>query len=104
TITGQTPPRSLARLESDALEPPSHLGVAIPTHSERALMKALAVRPTERFQTMREFQEALTSSRATPAARVGFTYVLLKGAGQRLIIAAKRVLNSVKPRDQVSEP
>ena len=58
-ITGVIPPQSLGRIRNDELTPPSKLGVVIPPHAERALLKALAVNFGERFQTMKEFQAEL---------------------------------------------
>ncbi len=56
-LTGNKPPDALDRLNEDKLEPPSRLGVKIPRNCEKALMKALAVRAQDRFQTMEEFQK-----------------------------------------------
>ena len=61
-ITGQRPPDSLDRLAQDDLVPPSRRGVKIRPGSEAALLKALAVRREDRFQTVTEFQTALMSS------------------------------------------
>lgn len=58
-LTGQTPPDSVERLREDEIILPSSLGAQIPAGSEDALMKGMAVQPEERFQTMREFKEAL---------------------------------------------
>lgn len=58
-ITGVTPAQSVERFYRDELQPPSALGVRIQPHVEAALMRALTVDFTERFQTMREFQQAL---------------------------------------------
>ncbi|UNC91462.1 serine/threonine-protein kinase [Candidatus Contubernalis alkaliaceticus] len=58
-ITGQMPPESLDRLEEDTLVPPSQLGLEIGEIQERALLKAMAVRSADRFQTVKEFQSAL---------------------------------------------
>ena len=58
-LTGKTPPDAFDRKEEDALEPPSRLGVMIPPNAEQALLKALAVSASHRFQTMGEFQQAL---------------------------------------------
>jgi hypothetical protein len=53
------PPEALDRYEEDTLKLPSAIGVDIPAASEEALMKSLAPRPDDRFQTMQEFQEAI---------------------------------------------
>ncbi len=58
-ITGQVPQGSLERHIDDRLEPPSALGVAIPAADERALMKALAIRPEQRYQSVNDFQNDL---------------------------------------------
>jgi hypothetical protein len=57
-LTGLKPPDALERLDSDTLQPPSQIGIKIPRKSEDSLMKALAVRAADRFQTMEEFQRA----------------------------------------------
>lgn len=58
-ITGKLPPDSLSRMEKDPLIPPSQLGVDIPPRDETVLLKALAVRREDRFQSVEAFQEAL---------------------------------------------
>ena len=65
-LTGQTPPDALDRKEEDTLEPPSRLGVSLRPPAERALMKAMAVSPGQRFQTMGEFQQAFTEGKPMP--------------------------------------
>jgi|GEM_PF-2477128 len=59
SVTGKVPVESLERLEKDTLQPPSKLGVSISPEIEEALMKALSVKAGDRFQSMKEFQEAL---------------------------------------------
>lgn len=61
-IVGHTPPESLDRLEEDSIIPPSSLGVDIPKKAEAALLKALSVKASERYQTMEEFQQDLLSN------------------------------------------
>lgn len=56
-ITGRLVPDAVDRMSTDPLVPPSGLGCSLPDHAEAALMKALAVKPEERFQTMREFRD-----------------------------------------------
>ena len=57
-ITGQQPPEALERLIDDPLEPPSKVGVLLSEAEEGALLKGLAVRAPDRFQTMEDFQAA----------------------------------------------
>ncbi len=58
-ITGQIPPESVERTNADALRPPSAMGIPIPAALERAILRGLAVRPEERYQTMEELKTAL---------------------------------------------
>jgi serine/threonine protein kinase/uncharacterized cupredoxin-like copper-binding protein len=58
-ITGTRPPDALERLDHDTLQPFGQLGVQVPKNSEKALMKALAIRAPDRFQTIEEFQSAI---------------------------------------------
>jgi serine/threonine protein kinase len=57
-ITGFVPPDALDRLIEDELVPPS-LRVAVPAYADAALLKALALKAENRFQTVAEFREAL---------------------------------------------
>jgi len=69
TISGRVPPESPDRLNLDDLVPPSHLGVDIPSKSEAALLKALAVKAENRYQTVTEFRQDIIPPRValTPA-------------------------------------
>ena len=58
-ITGQLPPQSIDRLAEDLLQPPSALGVDIPPGAEDALMTALAVKASQRYETIQDFQAAI---------------------------------------------
>jgi hypothetical protein len=62
-ISGKIPPCALDRKEEDTLEPPSQLGISIPTYAEKAILRALAVNAVQRFQTIGEFQAALDNGR-----------------------------------------
>ncbi|MCM1104968.1 MAG: protein kinase [Clostridium sp.] len=61
-ITGRRPPDSIDRLEEDELIEPSRLGVKIAPEKEDAVLKALSVQPSGRYQTMGEFRQALTGN------------------------------------------
>jgi len=58
-ITGVTPESSMDRLMDDTLQPPSYLGVYIQPYQEAALMRGLAIRQEQRFQTVTELSMAL---------------------------------------------
>lgn len=57
-LTGRRPPDSVDRLEEDDLIPPSTLGARITDYEEQAILQALNVQPSERFQTMTAFKTA----------------------------------------------
>ena len=65
-IAGKVPVPSLDRQAEDTLERPSQLGAAIPPSAESALMKAMAVRANDRFQSMEDFKRALTGGISVP--------------------------------------
>jgi serine/threonine protein kinase len=67
-ITGKIPQPALDRLAEDKLEQPTAMGVEIERRVEAALMKALAVKATDRFQSMEDFKEALVSNVAANVA------------------------------------
>ena len=54
-LTGRMVPKSTDRAQQDTLEAPSALGVKLNPKQERALLKALAIRREDRYQTMEEF-------------------------------------------------
>lgn len=68
-VTGVLPPESLERMESDTLVPPNQQGANIPAAAEQALLRALAVRGADRFQTMAEFQQALLNISVAASAQ-----------------------------------
>lgn len=59
TMTGEIPPASPDRQAKDTILPPSAKGAQIPPAQEAALMKALALRPAERYRDMPSFLAAL---------------------------------------------
>lgn len=71
-ITGTALPESMERMNEDTIQTPSSLGIEIPQNVENALMKALAVKMTDRFQTIKEFEIALFDQTAvfSPAVNV----------------------------------
>lgn len=59
-ICGKPPISSSARVaDSDSFQTPSQLGVPIDKKVEEVLLKGLALRGQDRYQTMKEFQDAL---------------------------------------------
>ncbi len=70
-IVGQPPPEALDRLAEDTLEVPSTLGIGIAPAVERALIKGLAVRAPERYQTVEELQAVLMGKKSAARSRQG---------------------------------
>lgn len=58
-LTGVTPEESVDRVEKDILKRPSMQGISISSYTERAIMKAMAVKPELRFKSMEQMQEAI---------------------------------------------
>lgn len=54
-ITGKVVPIATDRYQEDTLQPPSALGIKLKPKQERAIMRALALKPEDRFQSMEEF-------------------------------------------------
>ena len=59
-VTGLVPPDALDRLDEDELVKPSKLGIKIPVKAEEELMSALAIKSTNRTQTIESFQNGLS--------------------------------------------
>ncbi len=53
-LTGRIPLDSLERTAVDTLQSPAQLGISLPETADRAIMKALAMRTEDRFQTFAE--------------------------------------------------
>ncbi len=62
TLTGTMPPASLERLSHDTLVPPSRLESDIPARAERALLKALALHPEDRYQQVSVFRREMAAA------------------------------------------
>ena len=60
-LTGKVPPRATERGqgEQDSLIPPNQLGAALTADQEQALLKGLAVRSTDRWQSVADLYRAL---------------------------------------------
>jgi serine/threonine protein kinase/Tfp pilus assembly protein PilE len=59
-VTGQVPPDAMERMqEADTIKSPKQLGIDVPLQGELALMKGLALRAADRFESVRDLQGAL---------------------------------------------
>lgn len=62
SFSGKLVPPASSRAANDSLVPLSKLGVKISRKQDQALIKALAVKPENRFQNMQEFEQAFFGS------------------------------------------
>ena len=58
-LTGEKPMDAPDRAAADELKKPSEYGIQIGENTERVILKALALRPEQRFQTAEEFKNAI---------------------------------------------
>jgi serine/threonine protein kinase len=65
-ITGVTPDESSERMRSDAVQPPSQLGISIDPAQEAAMMKGMTVLQEDRWQSVGELYGALYQAQAVP--------------------------------------
>jgi formylglycine-generating enzyme required for sulfatase activity len=65
-VTGQEPPESIQRLVADQLTPPRALNPHINPALEAALLRALQVHPSQRFQSTADFRTVLRAQPAPP--------------------------------------
>ena len=68
-VTGRVPPESTERMDREKLIPPRELGADIPVYAEKALLKAMALGSSQRFQTMDEFRRAVLEGKAEEESR-----------------------------------
>ena len=96
-LTDKTPPTSTDRMFEDRIELPSALGVKITPQQEAALMRGLAVRSTDRIQTMEELAKCLTGERRVRKARKALPWRKAAAAVLALAVAggaAYAIVNS----------
>ncbi len=96
-LTGKTPPTSTDRMFEDRIELPSALGVKITPQQEAALMRGLAVRSTDRIQSMEELAKCLTGERRLRKAKKAMSWRKAAAAVLALAVvsgAAYAIVNS----------
>lgn len=64
SLTGVVPQPSIERSIKDELENPSELGIELSPSVEKAIMKAMAIKPRSRFRTISEMRKAFTEGRS----------------------------------------
>ncbi|MCS7265896.1 MAG: serine/threonine-protein kinase [Armatimonadetes bacterium] len=72
-LTGQVPPEAIERVtHGDKLIPPSRINPRVSMNVEQGILKAMSIRPIDRFSSVMEFKQALmmpSVSRPTPTYR-----------------------------------
>jgi len=58
-VTGIVPPDAMERMQGDSLHSPRNLGIEIPQSGERAIMRGMALKATDRFENIQQLQQAL---------------------------------------------
>lgn len=69
-LVGFKPQASIDRVSMDELKRPSELGVRIPPHAERVLMRAMAVKVNERIPNMEVLEQELLRKNVSVAEQV----------------------------------
>ena len=68
-LTGKTPPQSLDRICDEELIPPRQLGADLTPAQERAILRGMGLRRSQRYATVEEFHAALYGQAAAPPER-----------------------------------
>lgn len=69
-ITGKLPPEATERLMTDTLIPPIRLAKDVPPAANEALLRALAIKTANRFQSAAQFKAALTQLQSSSETNV----------------------------------
>ena len=69
-VTGFAPLDAMERIQGNTIKTPKQLGIDVPIHGERALMRGLALKAVDRFKDSQQLQQALTIGE-TPAQQAG---------------------------------
>ena len=69
-VTGFVPPDAMERIQGDTIKSPKQLGIDIPERGELAIMRGLALKAYDRFESIQQLQQALTTGEM-PAKQMG---------------------------------
>jgi serine/threonine protein kinase len=71
SLTGEPPPIAMDRLAAnEKLIPPSTLGLNVPSSADQPLLKALAIRPEDRYQSVSDFIAELPTASPGDESRI----------------------------------
>ena len=103
-ITGKKPPDAVSRIVTDELERPGTLVPELSEAAEAALLKALAVEPSERYQSIAEFEKDLEKANGGTAGRIKLPknkLLYAVGAGAAALLAVILLISGGKKEPPV---
>lgn len=104
-ITGFLPPDAEEREKRDTLAAPSAQGVIVPPELESAILKGLAVRPEDRFQSMADFRTAIirstTAVQEAPGEKEGNRHHAAQSIQQNLTGTNRTDLSNLNPQAKI---
>ncbi|HNW83480.1 MAG TPA: protein kinase [bacterium] len=117
-VSGSVPPPAMERFTSDNLIELSSVCSDIPSYAEKAIVKALSLRASDRFQTMNEFILALTKGKSVEPlilnskikkksgngkliATISSALIVVTGIALFFIMSQKKVPETQPAADQV---
>jgi eukaryotic-like serine/threonine-protein kinase len=65
-LTGLEPPESVQRVVDDQLIPASSVNPQVPVHIGQAIAHAMALKPSQRYQVVFDFKQAITTPKPLP--------------------------------------
>lgn len=91
-VSGAVPQPAMERFTNDSLIELSSVCSDIPAYAEKAIVKALSLRASERFQTMEEFMLSLTKGKAVEPVSLNIKSKKKRGAGKLIATISASVL------------
>ncbi len=92
-ITGEMPPDAFERVHEDTLKSPIELGIEMPQYANDALMKAMAVKASERFPDMSSFSVAITGHSVDEIVPIATPTSVLQGSEQDELMVQGTTVN-----------
>ncbi|MDO4750246.1 MAG: serine/threonine-protein kinase, partial [Eubacteriales bacterium] len=101
-ISGRLPEDSVERSGEDTLQSLSRLGIPVPDYFDKALMKALGLRPEDRYSCMQDFIAALQppAGKAAAGEKKKVPKLLLLAAAALALVAALLLMPEKKPEQE----
>lgn len=102
-LCGTEPLESILRTKDKDIIPPEKMGVRLPARASQAILKALALEPADRFQSVAEMEKALTDaeSPAPISKKKGYLWLALAILA---ILCALLLIRPGKRREPIPDP